>query len=294
VTVGIPAFNEELNIGPLLRTILAQEESGFILYEVIVYSDQSTDNTDSIVRNIKDLRVKLISGTKRAGQFIGIKTIISHAKGDVIVLVDADIFIGNNEFLKYLVDPFYKESNVGLVSGRRAPYKVKTFTEKAINTSINAYDSLAMELNYGNNPYNCHGAGLALSKSFTQSIDYPKQIFSGDTYLYFACIGNGFKFRYAPKALYRYYLADNLKDAIVQYKRFLDIDSITVERYGDLIKQEYNQSKKRRLKYVLKEFIRDPIHTIAMFMIIQYCKRSRERKAETSPAWNIAVSTKKA
>jgi len=49
VSIGIPAYNEEANIGKLLSSLIKQKEAGFIIKEIIVVSDQSTDKTDEIV-----------------------------------------------------------------------------------------------------------------------------------------------------------------------------------------------------------------------------------------------------
>ncbi len=45
ISIGIPAFNEAVTIKRLLRSVLAQKEKGFVLREIIVLCDGSTDGT---------------------------------------------------------------------------------------------------------------------------------------------------------------------------------------------------------------------------------------------------------
>jgi len=49
ITIGIPAYNEEKNIGNLLNDILNQKLEHNILEKILVISDNSTDKTDEIV-----------------------------------------------------------------------------------------------------------------------------------------------------------------------------------------------------------------------------------------------------
>ena len=54
VTIGIPAYNEEKNIGRLLRALLRQKTNGLSIKKIIVISDASTDKTSQIVRGFKE------------------------------------------------------------------------------------------------------------------------------------------------------------------------------------------------------------------------------------------------
>ena len=45
VTIGIPAYNEEQNIGVLLSKLLAQKQIHYKLKEILIYLDGSIDHT---------------------------------------------------------------------------------------------------------------------------------------------------------------------------------------------------------------------------------------------------------
>ena len=68
VTIGVPAFNEGQNMRFLLRSLLKQTETNFIVQKIIIVSDASTDNTNEIISNTKDSRVQLIVNKVREGQ----------------------------------------------------------------------------------------------------------------------------------------------------------------------------------------------------------------------------------
>jgi glycosyltransferase involved in cell wall biosynthesis len=67
VTIGIPAFNEEANIAHILKALLKQDTSKYILEKIIVSSDASEDNTNAIVKSLKSPLIDLIENTKRDG-----------------------------------------------------------------------------------------------------------------------------------------------------------------------------------------------------------------------------------
>ncbi|MCS7096403.1 MAG: glycosyltransferase family 2 protein [Nitrososphaerota archaeon] len=83
VSVVIPTLNEAGTIGGTIKTI---KESLRRPYEIIVVDGNSTDNTKEIV---KKENCRLIVEPRR-GYGTALKVGISHAKGDVIVMVDGD------------------------------------------------------------------------------------------------------------------------------------------------------------------------------------------------------------
>jgi len=105
ITIGIPALNEEFNIGALLDSLLKQKQEGFCIKKIIISSDGSTDNTVSIVNSYKDRRVKVIDNKVRKGVAVRQNQLIDHANTDILVLLDADITVADPKFLKKLIAP---------------------------------------------------------------------------------------------------------------------------------------------------------------------------------------------
>jgi len=92
ISVGIMAFNEEKNIGKLLKAILSQKLKKIKIKEIVVVSDGSTDKTDKIIRSFmkKNKIIKLITGNKRKGKALAINQFINVAKSKILVLESAD------------------------------------------------------------------------------------------------------------------------------------------------------------------------------------------------------------
>jgi cellulose synthase/poly-beta-1,6-N-acetylglucosamine synthase-like glycosyltransferase len=114
VSVLVSAYNEASCIGRRIENLLEQDYPADRL-EIVVGSDGSTDGTDAIVQHYAARGVKLSRG-QRTGKAGVLARLIGVAKGDVLVLTDA-----NTEFekdaIRQLVQPL-RDPAVGLVCGR--------------------------------------------------------------------------------------------------------------------------------------------------------------------------------
>lgn len=89
LSVVIPAYNEEKNIGECLHALALQTIRE--PFEVIVVDNESTDRTaetTQLYSSVLDLRVISVKGRRRGNaRFAGFR----EAKGDIVVSLDADI-----------------------------------------------------------------------------------------------------------------------------------------------------------------------------------------------------------
>jgi glycosyltransferase involved in cell wall biosynthesis len=92
VSVVIPVFNEEDNVGPLLESLREALEGLLRPYEIIVVDDGSADRTaerlEAATRWLPGLRVIRLRGN--FGQSAALAAGFDHARGDVIVTMDGD------------------------------------------------------------------------------------------------------------------------------------------------------------------------------------------------------------
>jgi cellulose synthase/poly-beta-1,6-N-acetylglucosamine synthase-like glycosyltransferase len=125
VSICIPAYNEEKSIAYVLKRVLNTVNNvgnkDFMVENVVVVSE-STDRTNEIVREFGklDTRVKLLEGHKRLGLSGAISLFLKRIKSDVIVVIDADVFLSPNS-LRALLLPFRKWLEVYATSGRKIP-----------------------------------------------------------------------------------------------------------------------------------------------------------------------------
>jgi glycosyltransferase involved in cell wall biosynthesis len=141
LTVCIPAYNEAQNIERVLRAVLAQKERGFVLSEVLVYSDASLDKTAEIARGIGDKRIKVLEGQRRAGKASAINHMLRIATSDAVLLLDADSVIKSSEICNKLVSCMGQEG-ASLVSGSSKPLPAKTFMQKFLVFGVEAWQDL--------------------------------------------------------------------------------------------------------------------------------------------------------
>lgn len=115
VTILIAAYNEEKVIGATLANKLALDYPPDKL-EILVVSDESTDQTDAIVASFAHRGVRLIRQEPRAGKTAALNRAVVAAKGEILVFSDANSQYAPHA-LRYLVENF-ADPQVGYVTGK--------------------------------------------------------------------------------------------------------------------------------------------------------------------------------
>lgn len=293
VSVAVPAYNEGSNIRRLLNTVLAQAGENFSLEEVIVISDGSTDNTVREARSISSEKIRLIDSPRRQGKSKHLNTIFKMAKGDIVVLFDADVLLSDRNVIANLIRPIVQNSKVGLVGGNPQPVPAMTFIEKGVNATFNVYDKLRTELHGGNNAFGCDGRILALSKSFASHVTVPDTMIANDAFLYFSCLKEGFLFNHERTAVVLFKSPTNMRDQLRQNKRFIAAHYRLERIFGDIVRESYTVPKGSLYALLLREFLKAPFSSFVVFLINRYCgyRAKREERSMTAK-WSMAISTK--
>lgn len=93
LSVVIPVFNESGNIAPLLARLLPVLERLTGCWEVVFVDDGSSDETLAQLRRQCALepRLGVISFSRNFGKEIAIAAGLDHARGDAVVIMDADL-----------------------------------------------------------------------------------------------------------------------------------------------------------------------------------------------------------
>src|SRR5690554_2762590 len=120
----IPAYNEQKNIGLTLDSILKQT---FLPQKVVVVNDNSTDNTDGIVKEFTEKYnfISLVNTNSTQIHLPGSKVINAFNQGlevldenyDFIVKLDADLILPENYFER-IAQIFSENPKVGMAGGR--------------------------------------------------------------------------------------------------------------------------------------------------------------------------------
>ena len=115
ISITVPAYNEEAEIGATLRSLLALDYPAD-RRQIVVVSDASTDGTDDVVRSFADRGVQLLRMPNRHGKTAAENAAAPVLTGEIVVNTDASIRILPGS-LRPLVAVF-ADPRVGVASGR--------------------------------------------------------------------------------------------------------------------------------------------------------------------------------
>ena len=87
LTAVVPTYNRARMLGRALRSVLSQTYESF---EVIVVDDGSIDETESVVRDFQDPRVRYVRHETNAGVSVARNTGVRMAKARWVVFLDSD------------------------------------------------------------------------------------------------------------------------------------------------------------------------------------------------------------
>lgn len=94
VTVLLPAYNEERAIEPVLADIVTALEDEPLKFEILIVDDASTDNTVAYAERFADgctrCPIRIIRRPENRGAGAARKIGVREARGDVVVMLDAD------------------------------------------------------------------------------------------------------------------------------------------------------------------------------------------------------------
>ena len=190
VSVIVPVFNEEENIGMTLERILQLD--GRLNLEVIVVDDGSTDQTREIVKKFED--VNLICHEKNCGKGGAIVTGMVSSRGDIIVIQDADLEYLPEEIPK-LIDPIL-QGKADFVFGSRFLGTIRGMSRS--HRVGNMILSVAARLLYNTSITDVMTGHKAFSRRSLKTVKLSERGFGIEVELTAGFLGNGWKLAEVP------------------------------------------------------------------------------------------------
>ena len=153
LSIIIPAYNEEKTIQTILDKIESIHLIGGITKEIIVVNDCSKDGTENKVLEYKsqhpDIEISYYKHEVNKGKGAALHTGIKQAKGDLVIIQDADLEYDPNEFnllLKPILDGF-----ADVVYGSRfiggQPHRILFFWHSIGNKILTSLSNMFTNLN---------------------------------------------------------------------------------------------------------------------------------------------------
>ena len=143
--VGVMAHNEESNVIPALRSILAQAGAHVESMGVVVVASGCTDATVARARSVAsdDARVKVLEQPRREGKASAVNLFLAEERGrSVLVLAGADTRLEPGS-LEALVAPF-DDPTVGMTGGRPMPVNAETtLLGRVVHLQWDLHDAVA-------------------------------------------------------------------------------------------------------------------------------------------------------
>src|SRR5262249_7475944 len=129
ISVLLPVYNEEENIGPLHSRLIAALDQMGRSFEVIYIDDGSGDRSLNALRSVAeaDHRVRIVALRRNYGQTAAMSAGIDYSRGDILVPMDADLQNDPADIARLLEK---LDEGYDVVSGWRADRKDRWLTRK--------------------------------------------------------------------------------------------------------------------------------------------------------------------
>ncbi len=137
-SIIIPVYNEQNTVQLVLGKVLALP----IEKEVIVVNDCSSDDTEAILKSMRDPTLRIIHGIENRGKGHAIRLGIKHAIGDIILIQDADFEYDPADIPSLLQPIINDEADIVYGSRFMSPNKSIPFKQRLANRYFNILANL--------------------------------------------------------------------------------------------------------------------------------------------------------
>lgn len=291
VTVGIPAYNEEANIVPLLKAVLGQKEQNFHLKKIIVISDASNDRTDRLVKSVKSPKIRLYVNRNRKGQIYCQNKIFAVSNTDTVVLLEADTYPRESTYLAGLIAPLIADRHTGYSQGNEQLFPPRSLFELVLYTQFQVYQRFVIN-DPGHRQWLCSGrGGRAFKKSVYRHLRWPASV-PEDVYALLWLKKNKINTSFQKGASLYHRLPQTFAD-FYKTRQKLKSGQITLAKYfsRELIARSYRVSYRQLLKMSLYFIFRYPLEFFT-YSLISLIVSLRIEKIEFTDYWPVAGSTK--
>jgi cellulose synthase/poly-beta-1,6-N-acetylglucosamine synthase-like glycosyltransferase len=217
VSVAVPAYNEERNIGLLIDSLRAQRTRRAEIVEIVVVASGCTDRTADIVRGKQKQRgtpVRLIVEPARRGKVAAINTYLAASERarsiDAICLSSADLVVAPDA-LERLVQCLLINHDIGMCGARPMPTNGHgTFPGEATRFLWHMHHKVALEAPK-------LGELVMLRSGIVHGL--PPESCVDEATLEQLIVSAGYRLAYVPEAVVHNHGPETLRDFVRQRRR---------------------------------------------------------------------------
>jgi glycosyltransferase involved in cell wall biosynthesis len=293
LTIGIAAYNEEANIGNIIKTLLNQSGHAFNLHKIIIVSDASTDQTNKIISSINDKRIELIVNKKREGQIFAQNLIFEKADTDAVILFEADVLPQGTNFISRLLKPYIQDNTIAYIQGNVKAIEQNSFIGNIVKKQRDIYHKWTMRIERLRNNYASGRSGRFFAKNLYRTLLWPKGV-PEDSYVMLWCKKNNFKTSFVPNALCIYKCPQNFSDFFKARQKIL-LGSRALKNFfsEEQIKTVYNRPFYLNVIIIVEFLFTRPDLAVSYFFILIKFKKRLSHPNNFTDLWSTGITTKK-
>tara|TARA_B100000378_G_C17930304_1_gene372972 strand:- start:60 stop:803 length:744 start_codon:yes stop_codon:yes gene_type:complete len=148
LSVIIPTFNEENNASVMLKNLTRKLDEVNLKYEIILVNDGSTDNTFSVLKQLKDSysNIKIISYDENKGKGYAVRSGVLESEGKIVMYIDGDLDISPDILPEYVEQLKYYDIVIGSKRVSNADVK-DSISRKILSKAFSIIVKIGMNLN---------------------------------------------------------------------------------------------------------------------------------------------------
>jgi glycosyltransferase involved in cell wall biosynthesis len=187
LTVIIPIYNEASTLGTLLNRVEAVD----IEKEILVVDDGSDDETKHALQQAISGNIRLITHPENKGKGTAIRTALSNATGDMVIIQDADLEYFPEDYAD-LVETYQKNN-------AQAVYGVRDLSHRSwLMRWGNRAMTLATNILYGRNLKDMETCYKMIDRKLFQSLDLQSHRFEIEAEITAKLLRSGIKIFETP------------------------------------------------------------------------------------------------
>lgn len=270
-----------------------QTRENFVLKEVLIVSDGSTDSTISEIKRVKNRRIRVIDHRTRKGKRVRFNEIMRLNSSDILIQVDADMTFGSKKTLARLVAAFENQPNLGIACAYHVPQNVVTRAGMMALIGYQIWDKARSRLGANGTLYYCEGGLRAFSREFTKRYQIPASVPSGeDVFSYLWAIKNGFSVIAVKNAKIYFSLPATYTDYMKQMRRFIKSrDNLTAVFGEEFVNNEHSMTSSLLYRELIRAIVSNPIDGLLYVLVHGYTKMT-SYTYKLLPVWDLALTTK--